>query len=263
MRRLSLFLVGILALVGLPVVSSAAEWTEMFEARTYTDSQGGKLLYRLLKPQDYDPQKKYPLVLFLHGAGERGDDNQAQLKWGMQEFASPEVRSKYPAFVVAPQCPQGEQWVDTPWSADAHTMPKEPTPALAKTLDLLQQLQKEFSIDADRVYVTGLSMGGFGAWDAIQRHPERFAAAAPVCGGGDPAFAKQLAAIPIWAFHGAADTVVKPHRSRVMVEAINAAGGNAKLTEYPNTGHNSWSPTYANPEFYAWLFSQKKAAKTQ
>ncbi len=240
------------------VPSLAADWTEMFETRTYTDAQDGKLRYRLLKPQDYDPQKKYPLVLFLHGAGERGDDNQGQLRWGMQEFASDEVRSKYPAFVVAPQCPNGQQWVDTPWSADQHTMPQEPTPALAKTLDLLQQLQKEFSIDPGRVYVTGLSMGGFGAWDAIQRHPERFAAAAPVCGGGDPAFAKQLATVPVWAFHGAADTVVKPHRSRAMVEAINKAGGHAKLTEYPNTGHNSWSPTYANPELYKWLFSQRK-----
>jgi predicted peptidase len=254
MPRFATFLAALLASFAVP--TSAADWTDMFEARTFTDDQGDKLLYRLLKPKDYDPQQKYPLVLFFHGAGERGDDNHSQLKWAMEEFASEEVRGKYPCFVVAPQCPEDQQWVDVPWTADAHTMPEKPTAALRFSLELLKQLQQEFSIDANRLYVTGLSMGGFGVWDAIQRHPHLFAAAAPVCSGGDPQYAPQIAHIPVWAFHGADDPVVKPHRTREMIQALQGAGGQPKHTEYPGVGHNSWSPTYANPDLYAWLFAQ-------
>ncbi len=246
-----------LAATPLAAFSHAADGTEMFEARTYVDPQGGQLRYRLLQPASYDPQQKYPLVLFLHGAGERGDDNQAQLVWGMREFSSEAVRGKFPCFVVAPQCPKDEQWVDVPWSADKHTMPEQPTAALRKSLELVGALQKEFSIDADRLYATGLSMGGFGVWDAIQRRPRMFAAAAPVCGGGDPAYAGRIAQVAVWAFHGDQDTVVKPQRSREMVEALKAAGGSPKYTEYQGVGHNSWSPTYQNPEFYTWLFAQR------
>jgi predicted peptidase len=256
MIRIELFCAAIAAFAAAPI--SAADWSDMYEARTYSDPQGGPLLYRLLKPQNYDSLKKYPLVLFLHGAGERGDDNQAQLKWGCEEFASDANRSQHPCFVVVPQCPEGEQWVDVPWSSDSHAMPEKPTAALRRSLELIESLQREFSIDPDRLYITGLSMGGYGVWDAIQRHPDRFAAAAPVCSGGDPQYAKAIAHVPVWAFHGAKDTVVKPHRSREMVEAIRAAGGEAKYTEYPDAAHNSWSATYANPELYAWMFSQRR-----
>ena len=243
------------------VVASAntialADPRDRFEARVYRDSSGGSLPYRLLKPKDYDAGKRYPLVLFLHGAGERGDDNRAQLVQGAKDFASDEIMGKYPCFVVAPQCPGDAQWVDTPWSADSHTMPAAPTAPLRMSLELLSALEQEFSIDSHRIYVTGLSMGGFGAWDAIQRHPRRFAAAVPLCGGGDAALAKSIAQIPIWAFHGADDTAVKPKRSRDMLAAIKAAGGSPKYTEYPNTGHDCWTPTYRNLELYAWLFAQ-------
>lgn len=239
----------------------AADNRDRFEARVFTGADGGKLNYRLLKPKDYDPNRKYPLVLFLHGAGERGDDNAKQLVHGANDFASDEVMAKYPAFFVAPQCPTGQKWVEVDWGADSHTMPKEPSQPLGLTKAALAALEKEFSIDADRVYVTGLSMGGYGSWDAIQRWPKVFAAAAPVCGGGDPAGAKAMASIPIWAFHGSADTAVKPQRSRDMIAAIKAAGGSPKYTEYPGVGHNSWAQTYSNPEFYAWLFAQKRPAK--
>ena len=126
------------------------------------------------------------------------------------------------------------------------------------SLELITSLQKELSIDEDRIYVTGLSMGGFGVWDAIQRHPKRFAAAAPVCGGGDPAYAKDIAHVPIWAFHGDADGAVKPMRSRDMIAALKEAGGEPKYTEYPGVGHNSWAATYANRDLYSWLFAQKR-----
>jgi predicted peptidase len=255
---LPLAIVSSMVLTMIPRLAYAADWTDLYEPRTFTDADGGKLLYRLMKPKDYDPKRKYPLVLFLHGAGERGDDNQAQLKWGAEDFASETNRSKHPCFVVVPQCPHDEQWVDVPWSADSHTMPEKPTPALRKSLDLIAQLSKEFSIDPNRLYITGLSMGGYGVWDAIQRHPDLFAAAAPVCSGGDPQYARQIAHVPIWAFHGAKDPVVKPHRSREMIEAIKAVGGQPKYTEYPDATHNSWTPTYDDPELYQWMFAQSR-----
>ncbi len=237
---------------------SAADHRNRYEARTFADEAGKKLNYRLLRPQGYDPKKTYPLVLFLHGAGERGSDNKIQLVHGMNEFAADEIMNKYPAFVVAPQCPEGKQWVDVPWSADFHTMPKEPAEPLRQSLDLIAALQKEFSIDKSRIYVTGLSMGGFGAWDAIQRHPRLFAAAVPVCSGGDAALAEKIKDVPVWAFHGAEDGAVKPQRSRDMIAALKKAGGSPKYTEYEKVGHNSWEKAYGDAKMYEWLFAQKK-----
>lgn len=252
-----------LSLIALLVIStmstlSAADNRDRFEARTYTDSAGEKLNYRLLKPKDYDPNRKYPLVLFLHGAGERGDNNQAQLVHGMNDFASDEIMSKYPAFVLAPQCPNNAKWVEVDWSAKKHTAPEKPSRALRLTLETIEKLQKEFSIDNKRLYVTGLSMGGYGTWDAAERMPDFWAAAAPICGGGDVENGKKLAKLPIWAFHGDKDGAVKVERTRDMIAAIKEAGGEPKYTEYPGVGHDSWSATYRNPEFYAWLFAQAR-----
>lgn len=233
----------------------AADVADRFAARTFKGEQG-ELKYRLFKPAEYDANRKYPLVIFFHGAGERGDDNTKQLVHGMKDFSGDEVQKKFPCFIVAPQCPNGEQWVNVPWSADKHTMPEKPADSLQLSLDLLAALQKEFSIDSKRIYVTGLSMGGYATWDIVQRKPDLFAAAAPICGGGDEAGAKAMAKLPIWAFHGDQDTAVKPERSRAMIAAIKAAGGEPKYTEYEKTGHDSWSATYRDPEFYGWLFAQ-------
>jgi predicted peptidase len=253
-----------LFLGGLIVASSMAaaeDVRERFEKREFSDAAGEKLLYRLLKPKDYDPRGKYPLVVFLHGAGERGSDNTAQLVHGMADFASDKIMESYPAFVIAPQCPEGKQWVEVPWTLDEHRMPKEPSEPLRQTLELVAAMQKEFSIDPDRLYITGLSMGGFGVWDAIQRRPALFAAAAPVCSGGDATLAKQIKDVPVWAFHGDEDGVVKVRRSRDMVAAIRAAGGSPKYTEYKGAGHDSWTATYKDPELYKWLFAQKRPAQ--
>lgn len=253
-----------LALLVLPMALSTvvqADDRDRFEAGTYTDAAGTKLLYRLLKPKNYDASKKYPLVLFLHGAGERGNNNSAQLVHGMGDFASDKIMADYPAFVLAPQCPAGDKWVDVDWSADKHDMPEKPASPMRLTLAVIEKLSKEFSIDADRLYITGLSMGGYGTWDAIQRHPKLFAAAAPICGGGDPKLAEKIAKLPIWAFHGDQDKAVKVERSREMIAAIKAAGGQPKYTEYPGVGHDSWTQSYKNPEFYQWLFAQRRAAK--
>jgi predicted peptidase len=189
------------------------------------------------------PGKNLPLVIFLHGAGERGDDNQAQLKHGSSLFASDKTRNDYPALVAFPQCPKG-QW----WSGDN----------LKNALALTHDLTSRYPVDPDRVYITGISMGGFGSWAAISAEPETFAAAAPICGGGNPKKADEIKDIPIWAFHGADDTVVKPDKSREMVEAVKQAGGSPKYTEYPKVKHNSWDQVFKDPDYLSWLFSQKK-----
>jgi predicted peptidase len=246
-----------LAVLIMTMTASAADNRERFEARTFSDGEF-KLPYRLLKPIDYDPQQKYPLVIFLHGAGERGDDNQKQLVHGMNDFASDEVMAKYPAFVMAPQCHEGRKWSEVDWSAKSSKLPEQISPALATTLKAAEALQKEFAIDANRVSITGLSMGGYGAWDALSRRPEMFAAAAIICGGGDPAYAAKMKDVPIWVFHGDDDKAVPVGRSREMVEALKAAGATPKYTEYPGVGHNSWARTYADPALYEWLFAQSR-----
>src|SRR5262249_5923284 len=146
---------------------------------------GKELPYRLMKPEGYDASKKYPLVIFLHGAGERGTDNEKQLVHGVPQFASKENREKYPCFLIAPQCPDKQSWVNVDWSAEPHTIPKEPAESAKLVLNLIQSLQKEYSVDPKRIYITGLSMGGYGTWDLLARKPELFAAAVPICGGGD------------------------------------------------------------------------------
>lgn len=258
MRRTLPFFLLIAAMISIPTTTMAQKAKERFAAKEYKDAEGNQLLYRILKPQDYDPKKSYPLVVFWHGAGERGDNNTSQLVHGMDDFATDEMMAKYPAFVIAPQCPTGERWVNVSWAADSHQMEEKPSESMRMSFELIDALQKEFSIDANRIYACGLSMGGFGTWDALQRRPNQFAAAIPICGGGDTAEAAELVNTPIWAFHGGADTVVKTQRSRDMIEAIKAAGGKPKYTEYPNVGHNSWAQTFANPEVYDWLFAQHR-----
>jgi predicted peptidase len=194
----------------------------------------------------------------LHGSGERGDDNEKQLRHGVPEFASPENRKKYPCFLAAPQCPAGAKWVDVDWSAEAQPQPEKIAEPLRLALELTKSLREEFSVDPGRVYVTGLSMGGYGTWDAITRRPEDFAAAVPICGGGDPSRVERIARVPIWVFHGARDPVVKPSRSRDMVVALMTAGGAPGYTQYPDVAHESWVPAYREPKLFEWLFAQKR-----
>lgn len=236
---------------------------DRFEKKVFESSTDYQLPYRQLAPAVTQESKKYPLVIFLHGAGERGDNNQAQLVHGMKDFASDKIMEAYPAFVIAPQCPKGEQWVDVSWGDDKHTVPEKPSKSMAATIELIKTLQSDFPIDPDRIYVTGLSMGGFGTWDLISRHPKQFAAAVPICGGGDASeeVANRIKHIPIWAVHGDKDTAVKTQRSRDMIAALKKAGGKPKYTEQKNVGHNSWTSTYKDPELYRWMFAQKKAKK--
>jgi len=388
-----------------------------FEAREQKDEFGNVLPYRLFKPAGYDPAKKYPVILFLHGAGERGSDNTKQVRDALH-FAKEAVQKNHPAFVIAPQCPgsrpafqvwgtgkefdqtyndyqasastwksysiqlsklpggpktrlflinqperkppadaaggapvsstfrnvriheavkgakvgpptpidfrklsletrQGKgkaevsedggaitlthdiklkipfeytvtkdsvlefefmsasrgsahaigldtddqldfRWVQVEWGGKSHSMPKTPSTPMKLALAALDQVRKEFSTDEKRLYITGLSMGGYGTWDAIARHPDLFAAAVPVCGGGDDSTAPLIKDLPIWCFHGGADTVVPTHRSRTMIEAIKKAGGSPKYTEFPGVGHNSWDKAYSMGEMIEWMFEQKR-----
>ena len=258
MRAVLLKISTILALVAVSSTGGfAADAKEVFEPLVFKNAAGQTLPYRLMKPKDYDAKQKYPLVLFLHGAGERGTDNLIQLVHGMNDFASDENRTKYPCFVVAPQCPEGKRWVEVDWTSDAHDFDATPSDTMKLVLELLTALQQEYRVDSSRLYVTGLSMGGYGAWDLISRFPEKFAAAAPVCAGADEKMAPKIAKVPLWTFHGDKDTVVKPARSRNMVAALKQAGGKPLYTEYEGVAHDSWVRTYHDPKLLEWMFAQK------
>lgn len=219
------------------------------------------LPYRLLKPEGTVKGEKYPLVIFLHGAGERGVDNKKQLVWFWNDkkpsvMTRPEV-AKEKAFVIVPQCPDGKKFVEVPWEKGSYKSP-EISETLKLTLALIDATIKEQPIDADRVYVIGMSMGGYGAFDAVQRRPELFAACVPICGAGDPSKAKDIAHVPVWAFHGADDGAVPVSGSRDMIDALKKAGAEPKYSEYPKVGHNSWSPAFEEKEFWNWIFAQKR-----
>jgi len=226
------------------------------------------LLYNILRPLKYNASlkdgqekifgnKRYPLVLFLHGAGERGSDNEQQIIHIKELFLNLKNQNKFQAFVIAPQCPSGKRWVEVNWSAKSHTIPNEASWAIKNTIVLFEEIIEKFPIDTNRIYITGVSMGGYGTWDMISRYPEKFAAAIPICGGGDESIADRLKNMPIWAFHGDNDKVVPVERSRNMIKAIKRAGGNPKYAEYKGVGHGSWIRAYKEKALLEWLFEQK------
>jgi predicted peptidase len=238
-----------------------ASLVQTYEPREFVGSNKLTLKYRLLKPIGYVHGKKYPLVLFLHGAGERGDDNELQLVHGAFDFADPQRRAKFPCYLLFPQCPNEQKWSDVDWTLESSELPLTPSPAMQSTKELVDEMIENAGVEPSRVYLTGLSMGGFGVWDAIARYPTLFAAAAPICGGGDPKTATNFSRLPIWCFHGDADPVVKVRRSREMVDALKSIGSRVQYSEYPGVEHDSWTVTYSNPKFYEWLFAQQKPAE--
>jgi predicted peptidase len=198
--------------------------------------------YLLYLPEVYtaDPERRWPLVLFLHGAAERGADLARIKAHGLPNLL--EGKREFPFVVVSPQCPARERWHPDPLAA------------------LLDEIEATYRIDADRTYVTGLSMGGFGTWALAIAQPQRFAAIVPICGGGKPAEVAAIKQVPAWVFHGARDRIVPLESSTVMVEALQVAGGDVRFTVYPELGHDSWTPTYANPELYEWLLEQRRTS---
>lgn len=194
-------------------------------------------LLHVPEPYDSDSGRKWPVILFLHGAGERGSELAAVKVHGVPHIADQD--SSFPFIAISPQCPEYSDW-----NAEKEAV-----------MAVLDEVMSEYHADPARVYITGLSMGGYGTWQLAAEHPGRFAAAVPVCGGGNPNNAAALAETPIWAFHGAKDDVVPLSESEVMVDAIQAAGGDVKLTVYPEANHDSWTETYANREVYEWLLA--------
>lgn len=207
----------------------------MTEAKTWRGFD-----YRFHAPARIEPGKSYPLVLLLHGAGERGTNNVAQLKWGADEIFSWFRARGEELYFVAGQVPEGKRWVEVDWSAVDHEMPSEPSEPMAKLMSLVEHLFVHAPVDRSRVYVTGLSMGGYGTWDIICRRPDWFAAAMPICGGCDLAQAWKLRGVQIWIYHGDRDSVVPFVRSRRITAALWACNGNVKYTEFPGVGHDSW-----------------------
>lgn len=231
---------------------------DRFEARIYTAKDGSTLPFRLLVPWNYDKTKSYPLVLMLHGIGERGTDNIAELHNDVSVLASDENRAKHPCFVIAPQCPPNDMWAPIINNEGKLSVLNKMTQPSTNVIAVLQEMRKEFNIDPNRIYITGLSMGGFGTWDILAHYPNLFAAAVPICGGGTPAKAKLFAHMPIWIWYGQIDNVVQPQLNIDMYDALKAAGGDPKITEVPNVGHDSWWTAYEDADMWDWLFSQEK-----
>jgi predicted peptidase len=230
----------------------------LFSYETYKNTNGDSLLYRFLFP-DNDPTRKYPLVIFLHGSGERGNDNNAQLKWGVMNFASDENMKKYPAFVIAPQCPPNISWSNSTRGKNGEIiLQNTPSKPMQLLMELINDVSKKFHVDTNRIYITGLSMGGYGTFDALERYPHFFAAAVPVCGSGDVSKAVSISHIPLWMFGGANDPSVNPNLLYDMVNALLKAGAHPGFTEYPNVGHFSWIAAYNDAMMMEWLFSQHK-----
>ena len=250
------FLVLFWSLLGVAYGQSA------FEKKVYVTASGDSLNYRLLRPEVEQEGEKYPLVLFLHGAGERGSDNEKQLTHGSQMWLNPVNRENYPAFVLVPQCPESGYWAytDRPVSFEPDQMPSDvPLSPVFRTLkELIDTYLVMPQVDKQRVYVIGLSMGAMGTYDMAIRYPEIFAAAIPICGTVNPTRLSAAKDVKFRIFHGDADTVVPVSGSRQAYKALKAAGADVEYIEFPGVTHGSWNPAFTQPDFMSWLFSQKK-----
>ena len=233
-----------------------------FEKKVYVTASNDSLNYRLLRPEVEQEGEKYPLVLFLHGSGERGSDNEKQLFHGSQMWLNPVNRENYPAFVLVPQCPESGYWAytDRPSSFEPDQMPSDiPLSPVFRTLkELIDTYLAMPQVDKKRVYVIGLSMGAMGTYDLAVRYPEIFAAAIPICGTVNPTRLSAAKDVKFRIFHGDADTVVPVSGSRQAYKALKAAGADVEYIEFPGVTHGSWNPAFTQPDFMSWLFSQKK-----
>ncbi len=226
---------------------------EGFLARSYHSSTGETMQYRLFVPTGYDSAKKYPVVLWLHDAGGRGSDSLKQISGsnflGSHVWTRPENQAKYHAFVLAPQVDITKGW--------ARPHANTPPVSIRLALEILGVVGKEYSIDPDRVYVAGQSMGGEGVWAALSSSPGPFAAAIALCGYGDASMIPHVAKVPVWIFQGQADPVVNVEIGRAWVASLKQAGGNPKYTEYPGIGHAIWDVAFSESDLLPWLFVQR------
>lgn len=253
----------LLLIVLFSAISSYSQDLSLFLRRDFSASDGFHLPYRILYPDGYDRTRKYPLIVVLHGAGERGTDNEKQLVHGSKLFLDSAVREKYKAIVVFPQCPQESYWssvqidrTQTPLALDFdYTRPI--TPPLKAVMELVQELVTSEAVEKRCVYITGLSMGGMGTFEAVHRYPDIFAAALPICGGGDTIRYEKVD-VPFWVFHGTDDSVVDVDYSRAMVARLKALKVKTRYTEYAGVNHDSWNNAFAEPDFLKWMFKRRK-----
>ena len=234
-----------------------------FEKMNFTAEDGTNLNYRLLQPKESAEGEMFPLVIFLHGAGERGSDNEKQLIHGSQMFLNPDNLEKYPAFVLFPQCPESGFWAyNLPIKSLNELEAEEQMPAIFKAVKELIDLYLENPmVDRSRVYIIGLSMGAMGTFDMVVRFPEIFAAAVPICGNVQPERLEKIEGVSFRIFHGDADQVVSVEGSRNAYKVLKAAGVEVEYIEFPGCGHGSWNPAFKYDDFMEWIFKQKKSSK--
>jgi predicted peptidase len=245
-RLLALAGAAVLVLVPLAAARSraAAEPSKGFLNRVHKDADGKESKYVLFVPHDYTGDKAYPVILFLHGAGERAGGQKQPVEVGI----GPAVKKReknFPALVIIPQAQTRGNW-------------QAGSPDAKRALDILAEVEKEYKVDDKRVYLTGLSLGGMGTWSLAMAHPDKWAAIVPICGRGDTSKAEKIKDLPCWCFHGDADRAVDVEGSRKMIEALKKAGGDPRYTEYPGVGHNSWDKAYGTDELYDWLLKQHR-----
>ena len=251
MKKLYLLLLFIL-------LASFTNAQDIYERHSFIEGKD-TLRYRLLLPKNYNPKVKYPLMISLHGSGHRGYDNEKQLLYTNDLFLDSLNREKYPCFCFLPQCPPPPiAWSFMDRFVQPVIFPPTATVPMKLTISTIHELIKNYPIDENRIYITGLSMGGCGTYDIVIRNPDMFAAAAPICGWIDTSKASVIKDVPIWIFHGDSDNVVSVNYSRNMVKALKNAGGNPRYTEYPNVNHASWVYAYKEPDFLEWMFSHKR-----
>ena len=220
------------------------------------------LNYGIYLPRGYSEEKKYPLILFFHGAGERGSDNEAQFKIAINQFFKNPASPVYECIVVCPQCPTEYKWVNVPeWTDTSYSTDEIPeSRPLAAVVNLISHLQETLAVDPDRIYSTGLSMGAYATWDLLVRHTELFAAAIPVCGGADYRYASRLADLPIFTFHGDIDDVVPPNGTEAMVnELIRLGSQKINCIYYVGGNHGIWENAFSTEGIFDWLLSQRKS----
>ena len=256
----------LIIMLGIPFITQAQDRTA-YDKGLYA-AKGDTLPYRILFPLQFNPTEKYPVVIILHGAGERGKDNNAQLTYGADLFLRPDIRQQYRAIVIFPQCPAESFWSNVDIEHNDVTGKNKflfktddsaPTKAMAALLGFTDELLKKPYIDKKQIYIGGLSMGGMGTLEMLGRKPNLFAAAIAICGGDNslnvPKYAKK---VPLWVFHGGKDPIVPADHSEVVVAALKAEGANPKFSLYPNVGHDSWNNAFAEAGLLPWLFSNKK-----
>lgn len=246
----------LLIIVFLMFSNSNSQDLELFEKETF-EFEKETLSYRILKPLNYNSNKQYPVHLFLHGAGERGNDNVSQLVHGGKLFLKKENREQYNSWVIFPQAPKNDWWgYKDPYKFDYNVKESK---AMSLVVKLMDDFTQRKDVNPNKVFVSGLSMGGMGTFVILNLRPEMFAAATPICGDGDTSLVSNYSKkVPVWIFHGSDDTVVSPKKSLKMAKAIIENGGSPKITFYENVGHDSWNNAFAEKNFLKWIHSKSK-----